>query len=136
MSGIEEILLQALRQYRHNDNDEFVYGYDKPAIDKYLSAGWRCCQDHLLKPEHPCPICAFEQFAKPRWIPIADAGDFEGLCWVMHTFSNRGGVKTAYRKWGPYNQELLFYHHRNAQDYFSPKNISHFMPVPTPDPPA
>lgn len=24
-------------------------------------AGWRCCIDHILKPEHPCPICALEK---------------------------------------------------------------------------
>ena len=29
-------------------------------VAAFESAGWRCCIDHLLKPEHPCPICANE----------------------------------------------------------------------------
>ena len=31
---MSEILISAMRQYRHNDSDEFVGGYDKPIIDK------------------------------------------------------------------------------------------------------
>ena len=31
---VSEILISAMRQYRHNDSDEFVAGYDKPIIDK------------------------------------------------------------------------------------------------------
>ena len=35
-------------------------------IQNFEKAGWRCCIDHLLKPEHPCPICKLERAEKQR----------------------------------------------------------------------
>jgi hypothetical protein len=28
---------------------------------KIEAAGWRCCIDHIIKPESPCPICKVEK---------------------------------------------------------------------------
>jgi len=39
-------------------------GWDAAVEDTttdFTKAGWRCCIDHLLKPEHPCPICKIEE---------------------------------------------------------------------------
>ena len=35
---MSEKLISAIRQYRHNDSDEFVAGYDKQIIDKLFKA--------------------------------------------------------------------------------------------------
>lgn len=29
-------------------------------LDNFAKAGWRACIDHIIKPEHSCPVCALE----------------------------------------------------------------------------
>lgn len=41
-----DTLNSALRQYRHNDSDEFVFGYDKEVIDELLKT-------HTIVPNEP-----------------------------------------------------------------------------------
>ena len=30
-------------------------------IEEITKSGWRCCIDHIIKPESPCPICALTE---------------------------------------------------------------------------
>lgn len=34
--SVQDILVDVLRQYRHNDSDEFVFGYDKAVTDRII----------------------------------------------------------------------------------------------------
>lgn len=35
---IQTLLLPALRQYKHNNDEGFVFGYDKEEVEKIISA--------------------------------------------------------------------------------------------------
>ena len=49
--------------------------------ERFQSAGWRSCIDHIIKPESSCPVCRIEeltarvQYLVDHWpVPLEDNG--------------------------------------------------------------
>ena len=48
-----------MRYIRETDYDAL-----EAELEAFKTAGWRSCQDHIIKPEHPCPICRIERMSE------------------------------------------------------------------------
>lgn len=65
-----EWIYQRLAQVHHEDKLMDYMGRLRKIIDDkdadWKDQGWRCCIDHILEPEQPCPICALEKLKIER----------------------------------------------------------------------
>lgn len=50
-----------MSDYHPDQIDQMSVDELRAELRSFITAGWRSCIDHLIKPEHNCPICRIEE---------------------------------------------------------------------------